>query len=171
MSQTWQHSPGRLQPEAPDQRPGLSPVSIAGLSSVISESTLHDIAKHIIAVRRNWIVRTPGAQFRLRCFRQTLSVRIFLLTFPCHAWTAIPPRADGPPSLSQIEALRPINLAQRMPLSSALRFLGLWSGPMALAGSRPVYVYLQTIYGLNSGIFLFSEFFGMTFELVLAGKS
>ena len=41
-----------------------------------------------------------------------------------------------------------------MPLSSALRFFGKWSGPMALAGSRPVYVCLQTIYGLNSGIFL-----------------
>ena len=41
-----------------------------------------------------------------------------------------------------------------MPLSSALQFLGVWSGPMALAGSRPVYVCLQTIYGLNSGVFL-----------------
>ena len=41
-----------------------------------------------------------------------------------------------------------------MPLSSALRFFGVWSGPMALAGSRPVYVCLQTIYGLSSGIFL-----------------
>ena len=41
-----------------------------------------------------------------------------------------------------------------MPLSSALRFLSVWSGPMALAGSRPVYVCLQTIYGLNSGVFL-----------------
>ena len=41
-----------------------------------------------------------------------------------------------------------------MPLSSALRFLGVWSGPMAPAGSRPVYVCLQTIYGLNSGVFL-----------------
>ena len=41
-----------------------------------------------------------------------------------------------------------------MPLSSALRFLSVWSGPMALAGSRPVDVCLQTIYGLNSGIFL-----------------
>ena len=41
-----------------------------------------------------------------------------------------------------------------MPLSSALRFFGVWSGPMALAGSRPVYVCLQTIYGLNSGVFL-----------------
>ena len=40
-----------------------------------------------------------------------------------------------------------------MPLSSALRFLGVWSSPMALAGSRPVYVCLQTIYGLNSGVF------------------
>ena len=40
-----------------------------------------------------------------------------------------------------------------MPLSSALRFFGVWSGPMALAGSRPVYVCLQTIYGLNSGVF------------------
>ena len=41
-----------------------------------------------------------------------------------------------------------------MLLSLALRFLGVWSGPMALAGSRPVYVCLQTIYGLNSGVFL-----------------
>ena len=41
-----------------------------------------------------------------------------------------------------------------MPLSSALQILGVWSGPMALAGSRPVYVCLQTIYGLNSGVFL-----------------
>ena len=53
-------------------------------------------------------MHTPGAQFRLRCFRQTLSVSIFLLTFPRRAWTAIPPRADGCLSLSQIEALRPI---------------------------------------------------------------
>ena len=43
---------------------------------------------------------------------------------------------------------------QRMPLSSALRFFGVWSGPMALAGSRPVDVCLETIYGLNSGVFL-----------------
>ena len=41
-----------------------------------------------------------------------------------------------------------------MPLSSALRFFSVWSGPMALAGSRPVDVCLQTIYGLNSGVFL-----------------
>ena len=41
-----------------------------------------------------------------------------------------------------------------MPLSLALRFLGVWAGPMALAGSRPVCVCLQTIYGLNSGVFL-----------------
>ena len=41
-----------------------------------------------------------------------------------------------------------------MPLSSALRSFGVWSGPMAPAGSRPVYVCLQTIYGLNSGVFL-----------------
>ena len=41
-----------------------------------------------------------------------------------------------------------------MPLSSALRFVGVWSGPMALAGSRPVYVCPQTIYGLNSDVFL-----------------
>ena len=41
-----------------------------------------------------------------------------------------------------------------MPLSSALQLFGVWSGPMALAGSRPVYVCLQTIYGLNSGVFL-----------------
>ena len=41
-----------------------------------------------------------------------------------------------------------------MPLSSALRFLDVRSGLMALAGSRPVYVCLQTIYGLNSGVYL-----------------
>ena len=41
-----------------------------------------------------------------------------------------------------------------MPLSSALRFLGVWSGPMAVAGSTPVYVCLQTLYGLNSGVLL-----------------
>ena len=41
-----------------------------------------------------------------------------------------------------------------MLLSSALRFLGVWSGPTALAGSRPVYVCLQTIYVLNPGVFL-----------------
>ena len=41
-----------------------------------------------------------------------------------------------------------------MPLSSALRIWSVWSGPMALAGSRPVDVCLETIYGLNSGIFL-----------------
>ena len=41
-----------------------------------------------------------------------------------------------------------------MPLSSALRLLSVWSGAMALAGSRPVDVCVQTIYGLNSGVFL-----------------
>ena len=41
-----------------------------------------------------------------------------------------------------------------MPLSSALRFFGVWSGSMALAESRPVKVCLKTIYGLNSGVFL-----------------
>ena len=41
-----------------------------------------------------------------------------------------------------------------MPLSSALRFFGVWSGSMALAESRPVDVCLETIYGLNSGAFL-----------------
>ena len=41
-----------------------------------------------------------------------------------------------------------------MPLSSALRFFGVWSGSMALAESRPVDVCLGTIYGLNSGVFL-----------------
>ena len=41
-----------------------------------------------------------------------------------------------------------------MPLSSALRFFGVWSGSMALAESRSVDVCLQTIYGLNSGVFL-----------------
>ena len=41
-----------------------------------------------------------------------------------------------------------------MPLSSALRFFGVWSGSMALAESRPVDVCLEAIYGLNSGIFL-----------------
>ena len=33
-------------------------------------------------------------------------------------------------------------------------FLGVWSGSMALAESRPVDVCLETIYGLNSGVFL-----------------
>ena len=41
-----------------------------------------------------------------------------------------------------------------MPLSSALRFFGVWSGSMALAESRSVDVCLETIYGLNSGVFL-----------------
>ena len=41
-----------------------------------------------------------------------------------------------------------------MPLSSALRFLSVWSGSMAFAESRPVDVWLETIYGLNSGGFL-----------------
>ena len=41
-----------------------------------------------------------------------------------------------------------------MPLSSALRFFGVWSGSMALAESRLVDVCLETIYGLNSGVFL-----------------
>ena len=41
-----------------------------------------------------------------------------------------------------------------MPLSSALRILSVWSGSMALAESRPVDVCLETIYGLNSGVFL-----------------
>ena len=41
-----------------------------------------------------------------------------------------------------------------MPLSSALRFLSVWSGSMALAESGSVDVCLQTIYGLNSGVFL-----------------
>ena len=41
-----------------------------------------------------------------------------------------------------------------MPLSSALRFFGVWSGSMALAESRPVDVCLETIYGLNSGVIL-----------------
>ena len=31
---------------------------------------------------------------------------------------------------------------------------GVWSGSMALAESRPVDVCLETIYGLNSGVFL-----------------
>ena len=41
-----------------------------------------------------------------------------------------------------------------MPLSSALRFFGVWSGSMALAESRPVDVCLETIYGLDSGVIL-----------------
>ena len=41
-----------------------------------------------------------------------------------------------------------------MPLSSALRIFGVWSGSMALAESRLVDVCQLTIYGLNSGIFL-----------------
>ena len=43
-----------------------------------------------------------------------------------------------------------------MPLSSALRIFGVWSGSMALAESRPVDVCLETIYGLNSGDFPFT---------------
>ena len=41
-----------------------------------------------------------------------------------------------------------------MPLSPALRIFGVWSGSMAFAESRPVDVCLETIYGLNSGVFL-----------------
>ena len=41
-----------------------------------------------------------------------------------------------------------------MPLSSALRIFGVWSGSMALAESRPVDVCQLTIYGLDSGVFL-----------------
>ena len=41
-----------------------------------------------------------------------------------------------------------------MPLSSALRFLSVWSGSMAFAESRPVDVCLETIYGLNPGVLL-----------------
>ena len=41
-----------------------------------------------------------------------------------------------------------------MPLSSALRISGVWSGSMALAESRPVDVCQLTIYGLNSGVIL-----------------
>ena len=41
-----------------------------------------------------------------------------------------------------------------MPLSSALRFLSVWSGSMELAESRPVDVCLETIYGRNSGVIL-----------------
>ena len=57
-------------------------------------------------------MHTPGVQFRLRCFRQTLSVSIFLLTVPWHARAplrnSLEARADGPPSLSQIEVLWPV---------------------------------------------------------------
>ena len=35
-----------------------------------------------------------------------------------------------------------------------IAIFGVWSGRMALAESRPVDVCLQTIYGLNSGVFL-----------------
>ena len=99
-------------------------------------------------------MHTPGAQFRLRCFRQTLSVSIFLLTFPWHAWTPIPSRADGPPSLSQIEALGPIRrcATDAAVIGIAISGCVVWSH--GFAGSRPVYVCLQTIYGLNSDVFL-----------------
>ena len=40
---------------------------------------------------------TPDGQFRLRCFRQTLSISIFLLTFPWQHWTAAPPSVHSPP--------------------------------------------------------------------------
>ena len=51
---------------------------------------------------------TPDGQFRLECLRQILSVSIFLLGFAWQARTAAPPSVHSPPSLSQIEALRPI---------------------------------------------------------------
>ena len=51
----------RLQPEAPDHRPGLPPVSIAGLSSVIWESTLHDIVEHINAYGAGLCPRRMGS--------------------------------------------------------------------------------------------------------------
>ena len=51
---------------------------------------------------------TPDGPFRLRCFRQTLSVSIFVLKFPWQAWTAAPPSVHSPPSFFQIEALGPI---------------------------------------------------------------
>ena len=43
-----------------------------------------------------------------------------------------------------------------MPLSSALRIFGVWSGSNALAESRSVDVCQLTKYGLNSGVFLFT---------------
>ena len=61
----------------------------------------------------------------------------------------------------------PYDVAQGMPRSSSLQFLGVWSGPMALAESRPVYVCLQTIYGLNSGVFLSTL---PTYALSLPGR-
>ena len=63
-------------------------------------------------------------------------------------------RADAPLHYPRLRPEGPYDIAQRMPLSSALQFWGVWSGPMALAGSRPVYVCLQTIYGLKSGVLL-----------------
>ena len=48
----------------------------------------------------------------------------------------------------------PYDVAQRMPLSSALRFFGFVVWSHGTCGSRPVYVCLQTIYGLYSGVFL-----------------
>ena len=59
-----------------------------GLSSVISASMLHDIAKHINVYGAGLCTR------RVLSFRQTLSVSIFLLAFFRHAWTAIAPRLN-----------------------------------------------------------------------------
>ena len=65
-----------------------------------------------------------------------------------------PPVCIASPSLSQIEALRPIRRCATDAAVIGIAIFGVWSGPMALAGSRPVNVCLQTIYGLNSGVFL-----------------
>ena len=100
-------------------------------------------------------MHTPGAQFSLRCFRQTLSVSIFLLTFPWHAWTAIPPRADGPPSLSQIEALRPIRRCATDAAVIGIAIFGcvVWShGTCGIQTS--LCVSADYIYGLKSGVSL-----------------
>ena len=55
-------------------------------------------------------------------------------------------RADDPPSLSQIEALRPIRRCATDAAVIGIVIFGCVVCPMALAGSRPVYVCLQTIY-------------------------
>ena len=46
-----------------------------------------------------------------------------------------------------------------------IAIFGVWSGSMALAESKLVYVCLETIYGLNSGVFLST----LLHDLILTG--
>ena len=64
-------------------------------------------------------------------------------------------RATDLDILGALRALKPIRrcATDAAVIGIAILF-GVWSDLIALAGSRPVYVCLQTIYGLNSGVFL-----------------